>query len=27
VLKAEGITDLSHYASVPGAELFPDFFV
>jgi citronellol/citronellal dehydrogenase len=27
VLKAEGVTDLSHYSSVPGAELFPDFFV
>lgn len=27
VLASEGITDLSKYASVPGAELIPDFFV
>jgi citronellol/citronellal dehydrogenase len=27
VLKAEGVTDFSRYQSVPGAELFPDFFI
>jgi citronellol/citronellal dehydrogenase len=27
VLKKEGVTDLSKYASVPGADLIPDFFV
>ena len=27
VLKAEGVTDLEKYSLVPGAELFPDFFV
>ncbi|NBV29998.1 MAG: short chain dehydrogenase, partial [Chitinophagaceae bacterium] len=27
VLAAEGITDLSHYAVVPGAELYTDLFV
>ncbi|MEP7120577.1 MAG: NAD(P)-dependent oxidoreductase [Byssovorax sp.] len=27
VLKAEGVTDLSRYSSVPGAALLPDFFV
>lgn len=27
VLKQEGVTDLSKYQSVPGAELYPDFFV
>jgi citronellol/citronellal dehydrogenase len=27
VLHAAGVTDLSRYATVPGAELFPDFFV
>jgi citronellol/citronellal dehydrogenase len=27
VLAAEGKTDLSEYASVPGAPLIPDFFV
>ena len=27
VLAAEGVTDLSKYASVPGATLLPDFFV
>jgi len=27
VLAAEGVTDLSRYASVPGAELVPDLFV
>jgi citronellol/citronellal dehydrogenase len=27
VLRAEGITDLSRYAAVPGNELVPDFFV
>ncbi len=27
VMAAEGITDLSKYAMVPGAELIPDFFV
>jgi len=27
VLRAEGVTDLSKYQSVPGAELIPDFFV
>jgi len=27
VLRAEGVTDLSKYNVVPGAELLPDFFV
>jgi citronellol/citronellal dehydrogenase len=27
VLKAEGVTELSKYQSVPGAELFPDLFI
>jgi citronellol/citronellal dehydrogenase len=27
VLRAEGVTDFSKYQSVPGAELFPDFFI
>jgi citronellol/citronellal dehydrogenase len=27
VLASEGVTDLSKYASVPGAELIPDFFL
>lgn len=27
VLRAEGVTDLSKYQSVPGAELIPDFFI
>ena len=27
VLKAEGVTDLDHYAVPPGADLLPDFFV
>jgi citronellol/citronellal dehydrogenase len=27
VLRAHGITDLDHYAMVPGAELMPDFFL
>ncbi len=27
VLKAEGITDLAKYQSVPGADLIPDFFI
>jgi len=27
VLRAEGKTDLSEYNMVPGAQLFPDFFV
>jgi citronellol/citronellal dehydrogenase len=27
VLTQSGVTDLSRYQSVPGAELFPDFFV
>ena len=27
VLKSEGVTDLSKYQSVPGADLIPDFFV
>jgi len=27
VLQAAGVTDLSKYSTVPGAELFPDFFV
>jgi citronellol/citronellal dehydrogenase len=27
VLSTEGISDLSSYAVVPGAELMPDFFV
>ena len=27
VLAAEGVTDLSKYDVVPGAELLPDFFV
>ncbi len=27
VLRAEGVTDLSRYQAVPGAELIPDFFV
>ncbi len=27
VLRAEGVTDLSKYQSVPGATLLPDFFV
>ena len=27
VLRAEGVTDLSKYSSVPGATLLPDFFV
>ncbi len=27
VLAAEGITDLSAYAVVPGAPLYPDLFV
>ena len=27
VLRAEGVTDFSRYAMVPGAELIPDFFL
>jgi len=27
VLRAEGVTDLSRYAAVPGEEPFPDLFV
>jgi citronellol/citronellal dehydrogenase len=27
ILKAEGVTDLSKYQAVPGADLIPDFFV
>jgi len=27
VLRAEGVTDLDKYQSVPGAELFPDYFI
>jgi hypothetical protein len=27
VLRSEGVTDLSKYAAVPGAELIPDFFL
>ncbi len=27
VLRAEGVTDFSKYAAVPGAELIPDFFL
>jgi citronellol/citronellal dehydrogenase len=27
VLAAAGVTDLSRYATVSGAELFPDFFL
>jgi citronellol/citronellal dehydrogenase len=27
VLRAEGVTDFSRYATVPGAELIPDFFL
>jgi citronellol/citronellal dehydrogenase len=27
LLRSEGVTDLDKYQSVPGAELFPDFFV
>ena len=27
VLAEEGITDLSHYSVIPGAELYPDLFV
>ncbi|MCE9671860.1 NAD(P)-dependent oxidoreductase [Myxococcus stipitatus] len=27
VLRAEGVTDLDQYQSVPGAELFPDYFI
>jgi citronellol/citronellal dehydrogenase len=27
VLRSVGVTDLSKYQSVPGAELIPDFFV
>jgi citronellol/citronellal dehydrogenase len=27
VLRAEGVTDFSKYQAVPGAELFPDFFI
>ena len=27
VLRSAGVTDLAKYQSVPGAELFPDFFV
>jgi citronellol/citronellal dehydrogenase len=27
VLQSAGVTDLSHYQFVPGAELLPDFFV
>ena len=27
LLASEGVTDLDKYQSVPGAELFPDFFV
>jgi citronellol/citronellal dehydrogenase len=27
VLREEGVTDFEHYAVVPGAPLFPDFFV
>jgi len=27
VLRAEGVTDFSKYATVPGAELIPDFFL
>ena len=27
VLRAEGVTDLSKYNVVPGAELLPDFFI
>src|SRR5262249_5453108 len=27
VLRAEAVTDFSRYAMVPGAELFPDFFL
>ncbi|MEO5730715.1 MAG: NAD(P)-dependent oxidoreductase [Byssovorax sp.] len=27
VLQQSGVTDLSKYQSVPGAELFPDFFI
>ncbi|WP_342377458.1 NAD(P)-dependent oxidoreductase [Myxococcus stipitatus] len=27
VLRAEGVTDFDKYQSVPGAELFPDYFI
>ena len=27
VMRAAGVTDLSKYSTVPGAELYPDFFV
>ena len=27
LLKKEGVTDFSKYASVPGADLIPDFFL
>ncbi len=27
ILAKEGVTDFSKYQSVPGAELYPDFFV
>src|SRR5713226_5812292 len=27
VLRSEGVTDFSKYQAVPGAELFPDFFI
>jgi len=27
ILKAEGMTDLSHYSMIPGGNLAPDFFV
>jgi citronellol/citronellal dehydrogenase len=27
VLRAEGVTDLAHYSTVPGAELLDDFFL
>ncbi|MGZ3446494.1 MAG: SDR family oxidoreductase, partial [Myxococcaceae bacterium] len=27
VLRAEGVTDFSRYATAPGSELIPDFFL